>query len=33
MNEEGKEYVVRQIDYALQQEEYLLKREQNSINA
>lgn len=29
MNEEGKKYVVRQIDYALQQEEYLLKREES----
>lgn len=29
MNEEGKKYVVKQIDYALQQDEYLLKRKQS----
>ena len=26
LNEEGKRYVVKQLDYALQQDEYLLKR-------
>lgn len=30
LNEEGKKYVVHQIGYALQQEEYLLKREDSN---